>query len=282
MTEALEAGMTVMPQIRAIDWEELRNKVRKSRPVPNFCVDNFLEQGFADEVAACFPSFDFARQHGTTFTSDYEKGKYQLTDPALYPPPLRTLHETLSSQPFLDIMSMVMDIPKLVDDPTLAGAGLHQTRKRGKLGVHIDFNYHKKLDLHRRLNILLYLNPRWKEDWGGQIELWNKDVSVCEHSFVPKFNRCVVFETNEVSFHGVADIKCPDEEVRRSYAAYYYTKEPPAHWDGESHGTIFKPRPTDHYDRFVRPVLKPLTDRIAWKYDSIAEKLKGKKSQDGS
>ena len=80
---------------------------------------------------------------------------------------------------------------------------------------------------------------------GGNIELWNKDVTMCEHSFSPDFNRCVVFITNEISFHGVTAVKCPDDRTRKSFAAYYYTKAAPAGWTGESHSTIFKARPNE-------------------------------------
>ena len=70
-------------------------------------------------------------------------------------------------------------------------------------------------------------------------------MKVCQHSFAPIFNRCVVFATNEISFHGVTAVKCPPGMSRKSFAAYYYTKEAPAHWTGESHTTIFKARPDE-------------------------------------
>ena len=99
--------------------------------------------------------------------------------------------------------------------------------------------------LHRRLNILIYFNKDWKPDWGGNIELWDADVKKCHHSFSPVFNRCVVFETNEISYHGVTAVKCPEGMSRKSFAAYYYTKEAPKHWTGVSHSTIFKARPDE-------------------------------------
>jgi hypothetical protein len=130
-------------------------------------------------------------------------------------------------------------------DDQLVGGGIHQTGPRGHLDVHIDFNYIEDRQLHRRLNILIYFNKDWRPEWGGNIELWNKDVTVCHHSFSPIFNRCVVFTTNEISFHGVTAVKCPADRTRKSFAAYYYTKEAPVGWNGESHTTIFKARPNE-------------------------------------
>ncbi len=68
---------------------------------------------------------------------------------------------------------------------------------------------------------------------------------MCHHSFSPIFNRCVVFTTNEISFHGVTAVKCPADRTRKSFAAYYYTKDAPAGWTGKSHSTIFKARPDE-------------------------------------
>src|SRR4029079_552184 len=110
-------------------------------------------------------------------------------------------------------------------------------------------------DLHRRLNILLYFNKNWREEWGGNIEVWDQDVKTCVHSFSPIFNRCVVFETNEISFHGVSAVRCPEGLSRKSFAAYYYTKEAPAHWTGKYHDTIFKARPDE---KLKGRVLMPL------------------------
>jgi hypothetical protein len=79
---------------------------------------------------------------------------------------------------------------------------------------------------------------------GGRIELWDKDVKVCHQSFSPIFNRCVIFETTEISFHGVTAVHCPPGISRKSFAAHYYTTEAPAHWTGEAHSIIFRARPT--------------------------------------
>ena len=121
----------------------------------------------------------------------------------------------------------MFDIPNLLADPELVGGGMHQTGPRGHLDVHIDFNFIPERSLHRRLNILVYFNKDWKREWGGEIELWDEHVKTCVHSFSPLFNRCVVFETNEVSYHGVTAVKCPEDRSRKSFAAYYYTKEAP-------------------------------------------------------
>jgi hypothetical protein len=155
------------------------------------------------------------------------------------------LNEVLSEPHFLELLSDVFDIPKLLPDEELAGGGMHQTGPRGRLDVHVDFNYIPERQLHRRLNILIYFNKDWQSEWGGNLELWEKDVKFCRHSLEPIFNRCVVFETSEISFHGVTAVRCPGDRARRSFAAYYYTREAPSHWKGDAHSTLFRSRPNE-------------------------------------
>ena len=241
--------------INPIDRDALRERVRTAKPVPFFSIDDFLETASAERVLDAYPSFEEAEKIGRSFNAVNEKGKIQVTDSTKFADPVAELNKELASPEFLDLMSYVFDIPNLLADEQLIGGGIHQTGPRGHLDVHVDFNYLGDRQLHRRLNILVYFNKDWEPDWGGNIELWDKDVKVCEQSLSPIFNRCVVFETNEVSFHGVTAVKCPQGRARRSFAAYYYTKEAPAHWTGEAHSTIFKARP----DELVKGnVLMPL------------------------
>src|SRR5947209_3200604 len=236
---------STMNQINPIDRDALRDRVRAATPVRNFCIDNFLEPSFAERVLASFPSYEEAARVGRSFNAVNEKGKVQVTDVSTFAEPIAELNRVLAAPEFLDLLSFAFEMPNLLPDHELVGGGIHQTGPRGHLDVHVDFNYIPERELHRRLNILIYFNKDWKPEWGGNIELWDADVKVRHHSFSPIFNRCVVFETNEVSFHGVTAVKCPEGRARRSFAAYYYTREAPPHWNGQSHSTIFKARPDE-------------------------------------
>jgi Rps23 Pro-64 3,4-dihydroxylase Tpa1-like proline 4-hydroxylase len=243
------------PLIHSIDRDALRARVRASTPFPNFCLDDFLEPEFAERVLAAFPSFEDARRVGRTFSAVNERHKVQVTDARTFAEPIAELHRALAAPEFLELLSHVFDIPNLLADEELVGGGIHQTGPRGHLDVHVDFNYIRERQLHRRLNILIYFNKDWRPEWGGHIELWDKDVQVRHHSFAPIFNRCVVFETSDVSFHGVTAVKCPPDRSRKSFAAYYYTREAPPRWTGEEHTTIFRARPDE---LFKGRVLMPL------------------------
>jgi hypothetical protein len=266
-----EATMIINP----IDRDALREAVRRSEPVPNFCLDNFLDGAFAERVLAAYPSFEEASRMGRSFDAVNERKKIQVTDASTFAPPVAELNRALADPEFLGLLSYVFDIPDLLADPQLNGGGMHQTGPRGHLDVHIDFNYIEDRQLHRRLNILVYFNKDWRPEWGGNIELWDPEVKVCHHSYSPIFNRCVVFETNEVSYHGVTAVKCPEGMSRKSFAAYYYTKEAPAHWTGVSHSTIFKARPDEVLKGSVMMPLESAKRRFNGVLDRIKHKIKG-------
>jgi Rps23 Pro-64 3,4-dihydroxylase Tpa1-like proline 4-hydroxylase len=260
--------------IRPIDRNSLREQVRQAQPFPFFSIDNFLDESFAEEVLAAFPSFEEASRIGRTFSAVNEKKKIQVTDKSHFAQPIAELNRTLAEPEFCQMLSTVFEIPDLLPDDELLGGGIHQTGPRGHLDVHVDFNYIEDRRLHRRLNILVYFNKGWQPEWGGNIELWDKHVKVCHHSLSPLFNRCVVFATSEISYHGVTAVRCPADQTRKSFAAYYYTREAPPHWDGAVHSTNFKARPDEIIKGGVLMPLERAGQRLRSAVADIKRKLK--------
>jgi hypothetical protein len=137
---------------------------------------------------------------------------------------VRNLFAELNSQAFLGFLEELTGIKGLIADPHFEGGGLHETKRGGHLGVHADFNVHDQLKVERRLNLLVYLNEDWDDEYGGQLELWKKDMSECAVRVSPVLGRAVIFSTALDSFHGHPDpLNCPPERSRRSIATYYYT-----------------------------------------------------------
>lgn len=248
--------------LNPLDREKLRDQFRSAKPFPFVVIENLLVPGAAEEIERSYPSFDQATKLGIGFNVVNEQRKIQITDAAKFPDPVRRLNDTLSSPQFLADLEYITGIPRLIADQELEGGGMHLTSSGGRLDVHVDFNVLEKRKLFRRLNILLYLNSTWKEDWGGQIELWDKDVKTCHARCLPSLNRCLIFETSEISYHGVVPISAPSDVVRRSFAGYYYTAEAPAHWVGVSHSTIFKARPDEKFRGLVRMPAEKLRKQL--------------------
>jgi hypothetical protein len=238
-------------RIRPHDIDALAKRFQGAEPFPNICIDDFLEIDFANAIADSFPSFEDAKRLGRGFDAVNERGKYQITDSSLFPEPIQQLHNLLGHPDFLTMMERLSGITPLVTDPLLVGGGIHQTGPRGHLDVHVDFNFIVDRKLHRRLNILIFFNRYWQEAWGGNLELWDAQVNTCHHSFAPIFNRCCIFQTSEISFHGVTAVKCPPLVSRKSFAAYFYTQETDDTFAKNVHSTIFRARPDEVLKRNV-------------------------------
>ncbi len=231
--------------LRPLDRETLRADFAAAKPFPYVKIDNLIDPAKAAEIAAAYPSFEVALGQGRTFFTINERRKIQITDTSKYAAPVAELNDLLASDSFLSDLSYITGMPNLLADEQLIGGGIHMTGPGGRLDVHVDFNYIEDRKLHRRLNLLLYLNSSWEDKWGGQLQLWDEQVNHCEAMVSPVFNRCVIFETSEISFHGVVPVSPEAPFPRKSFATYYYTREAPAHWTGQSHGTIFRARPDE-------------------------------------
>jgi Rps23 Pro-64 3,4-dihydroxylase Tpa1-like proline 4-hydroxylase len=128
----------------------------------------------------------------------------------------------------LQFLETLTGIEGLVPDPAFVGGGLHQIRPGGLVEVHADFSFHHALRLDRRINVLIYLNKDWRDEYGGHFELWDAEVTRAQKRILPLFNRCVIFSTTSKSFHGhPAPLSCPPGRNRKSLATFYYSNGRP-------------------------------------------------------
>jgi len=266
--------MKISEYINPFDINELRKSVRETEPFAYFCIDDFLVIGFAEEILKSFPSYEEGASTGKEYNSVNEKNKICIADSELFPDTIKQLNEILASAEFIKMVSDVFEIDGLVADPTLLGGGIHETKEGGRLDVHIDFNYMKRSKLFRRLNILVYFNKDWHKDYGGVLDLWDKDVKNCMAEILPVFNRVVCFATNEYSYHGVTPIHALEGTTRKSFAAYYYTKEPPHDWTGQEHDTVFKARPDEWMKKNVYMPVSSTRKKIKKVRKSLKRKIK--------
>jgi Rps23 Pro-64 3,4-dihydroxylase Tpa1-like proline 4-hydroxylase len=152
----------------------------------------------------------------------------------------------LNSPLFIAQLEEMSGIHSLIPDKSLYGGGIHSISRGGFLKIHADFNWHEEMQVHRRMNLLLYLNSEWDHRWGSALELWNKDMTKKVQEVMPVSNRLVIFNTSDFSFHGHPDpLKCPPSRQRLSIALYYYSKSRPAHEveHGKSRQTAYQRRP---------------------------------------
>jgi hypothetical protein len=221
------------------DAAVLASAYRDAEPFPHIVVDGMFSADVLDAVAGEIPSPIMESE--LLFSADVpalQERKFAFRDVPAFGPSSHYLINTLNAKPFLEFLTEVTGIGGLMSDPYLVGGGFHQIVRGGLLSVHADFNVHPVTRAYRRLNLLLYLNRGWPEEWGGELELWPADLSGCSRRIAPIFNRMVVFSTTETSFHGHPHpLSCPPDAVRRSLALYYYTVE---RLDAEEHSTLWQ------------------------------------------
>jgi len=233
-----------MLELRA-DPAPLRETYRRARPFPHVVLDGLFADAALADVLAGFPrpgEIDWV-----TFDNATER-KLGYSYKSRVAEPIRQFLFEMSSAPVLEFLEALTGIEGLIPDPYYGGAGPHQIERGGFLKVHSDFNWHPRLKLDRRLNLLVYLNRDWREEYGGHLELWDREVTRCEQRILPVFNRTVVFDTTDFSFHGhPAPLACPPGMTRKSVSLYYYTNGRPDDERSSPHDTIFRKTAADDW-----------------------------------
>ena len=233
--------------------ESLGRQFRSNRPFPHLVLDDFVDPDYLRQLQDEFPAFDSA--HALNEMGEVGRKAFRQDLPRLGPA-YRRFDAMLRSPEFLGFVARLTGIRKLRYDPEYVGGGTHENLEGQDLTPHVDFNFHPRTGLHRRLNLILFLNPEWEESWGGSLQLhlnpWLPAAQNPVKSVLPIENRCVIFETSERSWHGFPVIRLPEAKKqvsRRSIAVYFYTKERPAAETKPSHGTIYVPPPLpEHLD----------------------------------
>ncbi|MEO8890557.1 MAG: 2OG-Fe(II) oxygenase [Coleofasciculaceae cyanobacterium] len=258
----------------ALDNHEI---YQQAKPFPHIVIDDFLPEYILENILTEFPQSGdidwqkFENKSEKKLANKHERNMGDHTRALLY---------QLNSSTFIEFLENLTGIKGIIPDPHFEGGGLHQIEKGGYLKMHVDFNRHTKLNLDRRLNLLLYLNKDWQEEYGGYLELWDKEITKCEKKILPIFNRLVIFTTTDFTYHGHPEpLTCPEGRTRKSLALYYYTNGRPAEEiSGKAHSTIFQARPGEEIQEKPSGIdLKTIVKKLTPPIFIDAVKLLGKK-----
>ena len=221
----------------------LRQQFQAAQPFRHIVIDDFLDPDFAQSLLDSFPAFD----EKLAINENGEVGAKAVHEKIInLGPAWRKLDQLVQGSDFRTLISGITGVSELQFDPHYFGGGTHENLHGQGLNQHVDFNFHPVTRQHRRLNLILYLSPEWKREWGGSIELHRDPYKPPAEDDVvtvtPAFNRCVIFETNEHSWHGFQRINLPEDKrhiSRKSFALYYYTDTRPVEELGAEHSTIY-------------------------------------------
>lgn len=197
-----------------------------TEPYEHWVIDNFFPLAKARKLSQEFP--DYNSDKWFVYNNPLENKK-TINNWFEFPALTYSTFAFLNSPDFIDVLQELTGTEPLFADPGLHGGGWHAHGNNGLLNVHLDYSIHPKMKLLRKYNLIIYLNEDWKSEWGGNLELWSHDTE----SNLPKnkvksvecnFNRAVLFDASQKSWHGFFDkIKCPEDQYRKSLAVYYLT-----------------------------------------------------------
>lgn len=222
----------------------LQQQYVQANPFPHIVLNDFLPTELIRQILINFPHESVNDE--VKFEIGYA-GQFKRQIPPLQCNSFnRNLFAFFNSEPVLRFIESLTGIEKLIPDPYFAGGGYHETTTGGLLGIHADFRINKELNLNRRINMIIYLNDNWRDEWGGALELWDRSMSAVQQKVFPILNRCVIFNTDQDSFHGHPDpLACPEDMSRKSIALYYYTASESVLLETPAHDTMYKARPDD-------------------------------------
>lgn len=221
--------ITNIPTEQLKDFAASHHQAYKTNPpFPNIYFDGFFNPEVLRAILDEFPTL--GEQPTDIHYANPNEVKYASKGEFRFGEVTKNFMHFMNSQPMLEFLQELTGIEEtLIPDPYFEGGGLHQIKPGGYLKVHVDFHKHKMMNLDRRLNVLVYLNENWEDNYGGHFELWEKDMSKCVTKIAPLFNRMAVFSTTGYSWHGHPDpLSCPEHRSRKSLALYYYTNGRPA------------------------------------------------------
>lgn len=230
---------------------ELKKQFDEGEPYRHLMIDDFLSEDFADIIINNFPGKEAMRRHYEGLNEKKSEG----SNFDQYHEAFQQLRDALSTPEFSEWLAKVTGIEGLILPDDFRGAGVHQGTDGSFLDIHVDFNIHSSKNLHRRLNLLIFMTKEWKDAYGGHLELWDKDVKNLGARIAPMPNRCAMFETSEISWHGYGEITVPDGVYRNSFFSYFYTPID-EHSKVKYHDTIFRTRPDESRSKAVKTAAK--------------------------
>lgn len=208
--------------INSNNFSNSLNNFNYKKPFPYTIIDNFFKKAVAKQLEKEFLAYNNKNLH---VYNNYCEVKKSCNNWNLFPPLTYKVFTILNSKKILKLMTKKLNISKLFADCGLHGGGWHMMYKNGKLNPHLDYARHPKIDVQRKLNLIIFLTSGWKKSWGGESCFYFRNVKnknmpgKLSIKIFPKFNRAILFDVSNYGWHSVERIK--SKKVRKSIATYY-------------------------------------------------------------
>lgn len=235
---------------------ELINNFQNSDvTIKYFYLDDLLPIEIAIKIHEVFP-----RPEEMILKKNIREHKYIAAQMNNYNPLLEEVIYAFQDLRIVNLIGEICSISEILPDDNLYAGGISMMGKNQYLNPHLDNSHDKDRNLWRVLNLLYYVTPDWKEEYGGNLELWPNGIEEKQITIHSKFNRLAVMVTHNQSLHSVSPVVF--DGYRCCVSNYYFSRNPYLESD-RFHVTSFRGRPENKFsdvilrmDSFVRMNLR--------------------------
>ena len=220
-----------------IQFQNSNSKIRY------FFLDELLPEEIALNIAEVFPNPEIM-----TLKKSIREDKYVAAQMNLYNPILEEIIYAFQDKRIVTVVGEICNIENPIPDENLYAGGISMMGKNQFLNPHLDNSHDKDRNLWRVLNLLYYVTPNWKEEYGGNLELWPNGLNEKQVTIHSKFNRLAIMETHNNSLHSVSPVDF--NGFRRCVSNYYFSNSPLLATD-KFHVTSFRGRPENKFSDLV-------------------------------
>lgn len=220
-----------------------------------FYIDNLLPEEIAHKIYTVFP-----KPEEMVLKKSIKEDKYVAAQMNKYNPLLEEIIYAFQDKKIVDLICEICEIENALPDDNLYAGGISMMGHKQFLNPHLDNSHDKDRQLWRVLNLLFYITPDWKEEYGGNLELWPNGLNEKQTTIHSKFNRLAVMTTHNDSLHSVSPVVY---QGFRCCISNYYFSETPLKKTDRFHVTSFRGRPENKLtdlilkaDTFARMIVR--------------------------
>ncbi|AUW95545.1 2OG-Fe(II) oxygenase [Sulfobacillus thermotolerans] len=224
----------ILERLRA-EQSQLIDQYQSSKPISTFIIDNLLPEDLAHDIFSAFPD-----PNTLVLRSSLKERKYVGVQMNAYHPLVAEALYAFQDLRVVSAIQSITNIPTLLPDKHLYAGGISMMGQGHYLLPHLDNSHDMNRQNYRVLNLLYYVSKDWKEEYGGNLELWPNGPKQPQRTIFSRFNRLAVMVTHKQSWHSVSEVKYPG--VRCCVSNYYFSPLPV---DGQRdfHVTTFRAFP---------------------------------------
>ncbi len=231
--------------VRDADAIRAEYAAEKGVTAKHVAIDDLLPEEIAHRIAAAFPPTNKMR-----LIDSFRERKFNAKNLDDFDPIISDITFAFQDERVIDTVAELTGIEDAVGDPHLYAGGLSAMERGHFLNPHLDNSHDGEQKNYRVLNLLYYITPDWRSENGGNLELW--DIDVTQPLEIPSlFNRLVLMGTGDKTWHSVNEVKADD--ARRCVSNYYFSPHSPNGYE-TSHVTYFMARPEQKLRRLITKV----------------------------